>query len=315
VGDTATAAALRNRSDRAWRSLWDPAFKGGFLRAKDEHGGWESPFDEFAWDGPYTEGSAWQYRFYVPHDPEGLAAAYDKAAKDDKAASTAVRLGAAGGSGDRPSATPMLRPMCEYLVQAMAGRATDPTDPTDPTDTADAGEGPGATFHVRPGQWPLQHEQTEMVANCFGQYEHNDQPVWHMIWMMLGAGCPSEAQYWLRQATSRFYGPDYFSGDEDNGSMASWYLLSAMGLYQLVPGNTSYSIGSPMYRDLSLTMDNGATLHIRAPANSPSSPYVHGVRFNGASLKVLAIEYEELRKGGELEFDMAGVACRDWPCS
>jgi len=40
--------------------------------------GFTSPFDEFAWGGPdYTEAGPWQYRFYAPHDPHGLAALYN----------------------------------------------------------------------------------------------------------------------------------------------------------------------------------------------------------------------------------------------
>ena len=40
------------------------------------------------------------------------------------------------------------------------------------------------------GAWGLHHEQVEMVENCWGQYEHNNQPVWHMLWMAAPAGCP-----------------------------------------------------------------------------------------------------------------------------
>merc|ERR1719502_655360 len=91
---------------------------------------------------------------------------------------------------------------------------------------------PGKIFHN--GHWGLHHEQVEMVENCIGQYEHNNQPVWHQLWMFSPAGCPARGQYWLRKITKEGYGSTYFTGDEDNGSMASWFLLAAMGIYQLV---------------------------------------------------------------------------------
>ena len=75
LGHTDDAALLLNRS-KSWRSLFDPSFKGGFMRPKYENGSWLSPFDEFAWEGSsgeYTEAAAWQYRFYVPHEPRALA--------------------------------------------------------------------------------------------------------------------------------------------------------------------------------------------------------------------------------------------------
>ena len=77
MGDTSNHTILLARSERAWRSLFDGDFKGGFFRPKDAEGRWEEAFDEFAWEGStgqFTEASAWQYRFYVPHQPEALAA-------------------------------------------------------------------------------------------------------------------------------------------------------------------------------------------------------------------------------------------------
>jgi putative alpha-1,2-mannosidase len=135
--------------------------------------------------------------------------------------------------------------------------------------------------------------------------EHNNQPVWHMLWMAAPAGCPAVGQRFLRAATRQFYGPEFYSGDEDNGSMSAWYLLSAMGLYQLVPGSLAYSIGSPMYRHVRLTLDSGNVLEIKAPDNSLSNLYVAKVSWNGRALPSLEIGYDELMQGGVLLFDMA----------
>ena len=156
-----------------------------------------------------------------------------------------------------------------------------------------------------------------MVENCFGQYEHNNQPVWHILWMFAPAGCAADGQYWLRQATSRFYRPAWFSGDEDNGSMASWFLLSAMGVYQLVPANTTYSLGSPLYRSISVRLDNGNTLRIEAPGNSADRPFVSAAHFNGTALPGLSIDYALLRGGGNLSFSMSAAPCdmEGWPCA
>ena len=122
--------------------------------------------------------------------------------------------------------------------------------------------------------------------------------------MFAPAGCPAAGQRFLRAATSRFYGPEYFSGDEDNGSMAAWYLLSAMGLYQLVPGSLEYSIGSPMFRHVKMTLDSGNILHIKAPANSEANVYVASVSWNGARLEQLSIGFDKLMAGGTLLFEM-----------
>ncbi len=43
-----------------------------FFRGKRLDGNWETPFDPFAIGRSYTEATAWQYRFFVPHDIFGL---------------------------------------------------------------------------------------------------------------------------------------------------------------------------------------------------------------------------------------------------
>jgi len=45
----------------------------GFMRGKDTEGKMAEFFDPTTWGGEYTEGSAWQNSFAVPHDVEGLA--------------------------------------------------------------------------------------------------------------------------------------------------------------------------------------------------------------------------------------------------
>jgi len=69
AGMSDEAKVFEHRSQN-WRNIFDP--KTGFLRGKTADGSWLSPFDPKTWGGAYVEGAAWQYRFAVPHDPEGL---------------------------------------------------------------------------------------------------------------------------------------------------------------------------------------------------------------------------------------------------
>jgi len=89
------------------------------------------------------------------------------------------------------------------------------------------------------------HEEIEMQSHSFGQYAHNNQPVHHVLYMFAHAGCPSEGQRWIHHTLRTQYGPFGFAGDEDNGEMSSWYILSSLGLYSLVPGSGEYQLGAP----------------------------------------------------------------------
>jgi predicted alpha-1,2-mannosidase len=63
-------AAIFEKRSQNWRTIFDAETK--FLRGKRSDGSWQSPFDPTTWGGAYVEGAAWQYRFAVPYDPEGL---------------------------------------------------------------------------------------------------------------------------------------------------------------------------------------------------------------------------------------------------
>lgn len=182
--------------------------------------------------------------------------------------------------------------MCDRLVDTMTGGSG-----------ADA---PGAIYHN--GHWGLHHEQVEMVENCFGQYEHNNQPVWHILYMFASAGCAAQGQYWLRQAFERFYRPGWYTGDEDNGSMSAWYILSALGFYQLVPGSTTYVLGSPLFRHVRLQLENGRVLDVVAEGNSPTNVYVQSASWNDTPLNSLTVDYAQLVGGGTLRFVMGPAA-------
>jgi len=69
VGLADEAAMFQKRSQN-WRNIFDPGTR--FLRGKMADGSWQTPFDPHTWGGAYVEGGAWQYRFSVPFDPEGL---------------------------------------------------------------------------------------------------------------------------------------------------------------------------------------------------------------------------------------------------
>jgi predicted alpha-1,2-mannosidase len=73
LGEKADYDYFMKRS-QYYRNIFDPV--SSFFRAKDDKGKWLDLFDPFQYGGnggnPFTEGNAWQYFWYVPHDVEGL---------------------------------------------------------------------------------------------------------------------------------------------------------------------------------------------------------------------------------------------------
>lgn len=170
---------------------------------------------------------------------------------------------------------------------------------------------------------------TEMAVNCWGQYSHGNQPVHHMLYMFgsvdptagVTGKCAAKGQYYLRKAMRELYSPtsDMFAGDEDNGEMGAWYVLSSLGLYSLSPGTEDYVLGSPLFEKVVIDLEgNGVArsssystqLIIEALDNSAENVYVQSVSWNGTPLGagVNSMKYSDLMKGGKLVFQMGPTA-------
>jgi predicted alpha-1,2-mannosidase len=150
------------------------------------------------------------------------------------------------------------------------------------------------------------HEMVEMEQANMGQYAHGNQPIQHMPYLYCYAGQPWKTQYWVRQIMERLYNstPDGFPGDEDQGGMSSWYVLSALGIYAVTPGTNQYVIGSPIFRKATITMENGKQFVIEAEDNNPQNYYILDGKLNGQPLTRNYITYDEMNQGGTLTFKM-----------
>lgn len=92
------------------------------------------------------------------------------------------------------------------------------------------------------------HEMTEMAAVDFGQCAISNQPSFHYPWLYAALGEKGKAVYWIRRIVNELfsYRPDGFPGDEDNGTMAAWYIFACLGFYPLCPGKAEYVASEPL---------------------------------------------------------------------
>eukprot|EP00760_Papus_ankaliazontas_P012182 PhM_4_TR15211/c0_g1_i1/m.56390 len=159
-------------------------------------------------------------------------------------------------------------------------------------------------YHRPDGQGEI-HEMIELGADNMGEYEHNNQPAHYMLYVALHAGCTDLSQRAIRRVLTTFYTPRGFAGDEDNGEMTSWYLLSSLGLYSVAPGSTTMTIGTPLFEHVQVQLPNNRTLDVVAPNNAEGTPIVSMVTWNGKAVTDRQIEYADLMSGGTLLFTMA----------
>lgn len=155
-------------------------------------------------------------------------------------------------------------------------------------------------------------------------YNHGNQPCLHNAWLFNYSGKPWLAQYYTRDICNTFYGttPEHGYGygqDEDQGQLGAWYVLSAMGLFDVQGGSNkkpTLQIGSPMFDKITIHLDNkyytGKTFTIVAKNNTEDSYYVQGVSFNKKRLKRCFIPFKEITNGGVLELEMGKSPNTKW---
>ena len=196
----------------------------------------------------YTEGNAFQWSFFVPHDMDNFIAAIggkqELETRLDTLFTTSSQIDGAEASGD--------------------------------------------------------------ITGLIGQYAHGNEPSHHMAYLYNWTDSPWKGQEYLDFIMRNFYTnlPDGIIGNEDCGQMSAWYVLSAIGLYQVCPGIPVYALGRPIVNKATLPMQKG-TLEILVHNNAAANKYVKEVKWNGKPLDKPFITHTELIQGGKLEFTMS----------
>ena len=153
------------------------------------------------------------------------------------------------------------------------------------------------------------HEIREMQIMNFGQYAHGNQPIQHMVYLYAYAGEPWKTQHWVREVMDRLYtpAPDGYCGDEDNGQTSAWYVWSALGFYPVCPGSGELVLGAPLFKQATVTFEDGRQLVIRAPGNSASNRYIAEMRLDGKPYEKNALATSALKRGGVIELSMEAL--------
>lgn len=144
------------------------------------------------------------------------------------------------------------------------------------------------------------------ITGLIGQYAHGNEPSHHVLYLYNYVGQPWKTQQRVRQVMSELYSdaPAGLCGNEDVGQMSAWYILSALGLYQVEPCGGRYQLGSPLVEEAVLQVGDGKTFTVRTHGGSSEAIYVREVRLNGKRLSRWWVDYKEIIAGGVLDFYM-----------
>ncbi|EJB8441949.1 GH92 family glycosyl hydrolase [Vibrio parahaemolyticus] len=149
-------------------------------------------------------------------------------------------------------------------------------------------------------------EAHQDMTGYIGQYIHGNEPSHHVIYLYNRTEESYKAQEYLDQVYDQFYKPtpDGIIGNEDVGQMSAWYLMSALGFYQISPTDPTYSIGRPIFDKATVDIGSG-TFTVTAENNGSDNMYIKEVTINGKPLDVYnTFQHSEFKAGGELHFVM-----------
>lgn len=188
---------------QSWKNHFDAQTK--LMRPK-KNNAWETPFDGTEVNNNYTEGNAWQYSFFVPHDLEGLIQFH-------------------GGNEEFEKSLDKLFTMSSE----MAGR-----------------------------------HQVD-ITGLIGQYAHGNEPSHHVAYLYNYIGKPEKTNEKIKFIMDNFYrnSPDGLIGNEDCGQMSAWYILSALGIYSVTPGQIQWTTTEPYFEEVKIHFEDGTTETIR----------------------------------------------------
>lgn len=144
------------------------------------------------------------------------------------------------------------------------------------------------------------------ITGLIGQYAHGNEPSHHILYMYNYIGCPHKTQRMVRKVMDELYSdqPAGLCGNEDVGQMSAWYIMSALGLYQVEPCGGVYQLGSPIVEEAVIPLPEGKTFTIRTHGNSDKAVFVKKYVLNGVTLKGTTITHDQLMAGGTLDVYM-----------
>lgn len=250
AGNDTLAKAYQEKASYYKRYL-DPETK--LMRGVMADGSFRTPFNprySSHMKSDYTEGNAFQWSFFVPHDMDNFIAEIggkkELETRLDTLFTTSSQIDGAEASGD--------------------------------------------------------------ITGLIGQYAHGNEPSHHMAYLYNWTDAPWKGAERLDFIMRNFYTnqPDGIIGNEDCGQMSAWYVLSALGFYQVCPGIPVYAIGRPVVDKATIPVAGG-NFQIIVKNNSPENKYVKEAKLNGKVLDTLFFPHADLVKGGTLEIEMTAV--------
>jgi len=150
-----------------------------------------------------------------------------------------------------------------------------------------------------------------------GQFSMANEPSLHIPYLYNYAGQPWKTQKMTRALLTYWFRNDLMGvpGDEDGGGTSAFVVFSQLGFYPVTPGSPTYNIGSPVFSESVIKLDNGKEFKISAKNCSADNKYIQSAKLNGKEWNKPWFSHDDIKDGGVLELVMGNRANKAWGSS
>ncbi len=158
--------------------------------------------------------------------------------------------------------------------------------------------------------WAKFADATGMV----GQFSMGNEPSFHIPYLYNYSGEPWKTQKRIRFLLDVWFQDNIFGipGDEDGGGMTAFVVFSSMGFYPVTPGLPIYNIGSPVFGEVKIKLNNGKTFTLIAHNYAKANKYIQSAKLNGQPLNKPWFTHAELLNGATIEINMGPLPNKKW---
>lgn len=142
-----------------------------------------------------------------------------------------------------------------------------------------------------------------------------NEPSFGVPWLYNYIGQPWKAQRTVDRVRGLFAPTaDGEPGNDDLGSLASWYVWAALGLYPATPGTPILTVGAPLFDRIEIALPADKSIRIAAPgASGPHHlKYISGLKVDGQATDRTSLPQSIIRTGGTLAFSLAAYPDKRW---
>lgn len=161
--------------------------------------------------------------------------------------------------------------------------------------------------------WAKFADATGMV----GQFSMGNEPSFHIPYLYNYSGEPWKTQKRIRFLLDVWFQDNIFGipGDEDGGGMTAFVVFSSMGFYPVTPGLPIYNLGSPVFEEVKIKLNNGKTFTLKAHNYAKANKYIQSAKLNGQPLNRPWFTHTDLLNGATIELEMGPLPNKKWGTS